>query len=209
MIAGERQRAPRTVGCPRPRVQVTWADERAAHGVTQTGSYWQSALATKETRRRRRRGAASDEAPSATRRRQRRRSNQNDCRSNQKLTSACARRQCLPLSRRTGERERRIEARSESFSAPSQRPRCPTPSTPRWTRQDLPCFCSCPRAPRYLKPPSSWSGRGPPPALTGRHARRSPAPPRPPSSRAAAWAPRGGNSLATRHCSLSARLHSR
>ena len=95
VIAGERQRAPRTVGCPRPRVQVTWADERAAHGVTQTGSYWQSAPATaKETRRRRRRGAASDEAPSATRRRQRRRSNQ-------KLTSACARRQCLPLSRRT------------------------------------------------------------------------------------------------------------
>ena len=33
-IAGERQRAPRTVGCPRPRVQVTWADERAAHGLT-------------------------------------------------------------------------------------------------------------------------------------------------------------------------------
>jgi len=32
-IAGEHQRAPRTVGCPRPRVQVTWADERAAHGL--------------------------------------------------------------------------------------------------------------------------------------------------------------------------------
>ena len=33
-IAGERQRVPRTVGCPRPRVQVTWAGERAAHGLT-------------------------------------------------------------------------------------------------------------------------------------------------------------------------------
>ncbi|EOD07904.1 hypothetical protein EMIHUDRAFT_106273 [Emiliania huxleyi CCMP1516] len=33
-IAGERQRAPGTVGCPRPRVRVTWADERAAHGPT-------------------------------------------------------------------------------------------------------------------------------------------------------------------------------
>ena len=31
-IAGEHQRVPRTVGCPRPRVQVTWAGERAAHG---------------------------------------------------------------------------------------------------------------------------------------------------------------------------------
>ena len=66
--SGERQRAPGTVGCPRPRVQVTWADERAAHGVTQTGSYWQSALATKEicneapSNRRRplQRGAVSD-----------------------------------------------------------------------------------------------------------------------------------------------------
>ena len=29
-IAGEHQRVPRTVGCPRPRVQVTWAGERAA-----------------------------------------------------------------------------------------------------------------------------------------------------------------------------------
>ena len=34
-IAGEHQRVPRTVGCPRPRVQVTWAGERAAHGLTQ------------------------------------------------------------------------------------------------------------------------------------------------------------------------------
>ena len=33
-IAGERQRAPGTVGCPRLRVQVTWADERAAQGLT-------------------------------------------------------------------------------------------------------------------------------------------------------------------------------
>ena len=35
--AGERQRAPRTVGCPRPRARVTWASERAAHGLTQAG----------------------------------------------------------------------------------------------------------------------------------------------------------------------------
>ena len=53
--SGERQRAPGTVGCPRPRVQVTWADERAAHGVTQTGNHWQSALATKEILQRKRR----------------------------------------------------------------------------------------------------------------------------------------------------------
>ena len=37
-IAGEHQRVPRTVGCPRPRVQVTWAGERAAHGLTQSKS---------------------------------------------------------------------------------------------------------------------------------------------------------------------------
>ena len=53
--SGERQRAPGTVGCPRPRVQVTWTDERAAHGVTQTGNHWQSALATKEILQRKRR----------------------------------------------------------------------------------------------------------------------------------------------------------
>ena len=53
--SGERQRAPGTVGCPRPRVQVTWTNERAAHGVTQTGNHWQSALATKEILQRKRR----------------------------------------------------------------------------------------------------------------------------------------------------------
>ena len=91
--SGERQRAPGTVGCPRPRVQVTWADERAAHGVTQTGNHWQSALATKEILQRSAVFASNRRRPQRGRRPQ-----------TQKLTSACARRQCLPLSRRTHHR---------------------------------------------------------------------------------------------------------
>ena len=73
-IAGQRQRAPGTVGCPRPRVQVTWADERAAHGLTKRNR----SLATRSnlTRGRRLQTPSSDA----------------------KLTPACSRRQHLLLS---------------------------------------------------------------------------------------------------------------
>ena len=68
------------------RASCTWRN-------TQTGSHWQSALATKEICKGGAVFASNRRRPQRDRRPQ-----------TQKLTSACARRQCLPLSRRTHHR---------------------------------------------------------------------------------------------------------
>ena len=60
-IAGEHQRAPRTVGCPRPHVRVTWAGERAAHGETKTRKACEAASTPLAPRLQR---ETSDESPS-------------------------------------------------------------------------------------------------------------------------------------------------